>query len=118
MGQDLINTKLKLENVSKNGWIMMAKTRYVNGGVSSVSVSQVPRDDIVSTIRLHSREYAQENDVRYHHFNIAGDIEAENVHEEEEYGVRLRKGVKDGEIVSEKKPTKLKTKDPIDGLVY
>jgi len=113
LSQDLISTKLKLENVSKNGWIMMAKTRYVNGGVSSVSVNQVPNDDIVSTIRLHSTECTQENDVRYHHFNIADEIEAENVPEEEENGVRLRKGINDCEIVSRITPTKLKTKDPI-----
>merc|ERR1712243_191490 len=31
----------------------------------------------------------------------------------EEHGVRLRKGVTDGDIVSEISPTKLKTKDPI-----
>jgi len=90
----------------------MAKTRYVSGGVSSVSMSQVPSDDIVPTIRIHSRECAQENHVRYHHFNNIADeefLETENENE----GLRLRKGDKSDENVTESETTKPKIKDPI-----
>jgi len=115
LSQDLINAKLKLENVSKNGWIMMSKSRYVSGGVSSVSMCQVPCDDIVPTVRLHSRECAQENHVRYHHFNISDNDEdiPEIVPEDEKDGVRQRKGDKEDDNVPESETTKLKTKDPI-----
>jgi len=113
LSQNLINAKLKLENVSKNGWIMMAKTRYVNGGVSSVSMAQVPSDDIVPTIRLHSRECAQENQVRYHHFNIADEDCSEIVHEDKKEGLRLRKGDHSDDKVSEYDLMKPKARDPL-----
>ena len=113
LSQNLINAKLKLENVSKNGWIMMAKTRYVSGGVSSVSMAQVPSDDIVPTIRLHSRECAQENQVRYHHFNIADEDCSEIVHEDKKEGLRLRKGDHSDDKVSEYDLMKPKARDPL-----
>ena len=42
LSQDLVTNKLKLENMAKTGWIMMAKARYVSpGGVASISINQV-----------------------------------------------------------------------------
>ena len=42
LSQDLVTNKLKLENMAKTGWIMMAKARYVSpGGAASISINQV-----------------------------------------------------------------------------
>merc|ERR1712098_276769 len=59
-----------------------------------------------------SRECAQENHVRYHHFNNVADeefLETENENE----GLRLIKGDKGYENVTESETTKPKIKDPI-----
>merc|ERR1719300_2304085 len=80
--------------------------------VQLLTLSQVPSDDIVPTIRIHSRECVQENHVRYHHFNnFVGEEYFETENENE--GLRLRKGDKSDENVTESETTKPKIKDPI-----
>ena len=86
LSQDLVTAKLRLESAARAGWILLAKARYVRGGVS---MDQVPagegETEMVARVRLETRECLQDNKVRYFHHSLL-----EEGHDEEDDGLKQR----------------------------
>ena len=106
LSQDLVTAKLRLETLTKQGWLLLAKARYVSTG--GVSMTQVPTSDMVARVRVERSECSvTDNSVRYHHHNIVTDTEPSSPDNE---GVRRR--TKEQEQESDK-VTPSKSKDPL-----
>ena len=106
LGQDLVTAKLRLETLTKQGWLLLAKARYVSTG--GVSVTQVPTTDMVASVRVERSECSvMDNSVRYHHHNIVTDTEMSPPDNE---GVRRRTKEQEQENT---KVTPSKSKDPL-----
>ena len=89
LSQDLVTAKLRLESAARAGWILLAKARYVRGGVS---MDQVPagegETEMVARVRLETRECLQDNKVRYFHHSLLEEGQDEG--DEEDDGLKQR----------------------------
>ena len=110
LSQQLVTSKLRLEDVTKTGWMLMAKARFVSpAGGGCISMTQVPGDNLEAGVRVEARECVQDTKVRYHHHNLVT-----HVSDDDEEGVRRRKGEKEEDDDTDKKEKKSKTaKDPL-----
>merc|ERR1719474_1508055 len=113
LSQELINTKLKLQTLSKAGWVEMAKARYIMGP-SSVSVLQLPTVDqekpICASATVERNECVRSGgNVRHNYFSL---LSPTVTPQELPDGVRLRKP-DTGSAVQEVAVEKKKTEDPI-----
>jgi len=77
LSQELINTKMKLESLAKNGWMEMAKARYIMGP-NSVSSLQLPSVEQEKPVRAKVRSHLDQcirsdGHVRYNYFSLAVD---------------------------------------------
>ncbi|XP_023321466.1 coiled-coil domain-containing protein 115 isoform X2 [Eurytemora carolleeae] len=115
LSQELVNTKLKLEHLTKSGWMEMAKARYILGP-ASVSAIQLPSAEQEKPVLASKQIFRSEclrgdGNVRYNYFSLA-DPSTSGVEVPE--GVRLRKcEEKPGSGIEEIVPEKSLCVDPI-----
>jgi len=93
LSQELINTKLKLEDLARNGWVEMARARY-HLGPNSVSSLQLPTVDQEKPVRAQVKTHLDQcirsdGHVRYNYLSLA--IDGQRSSTDIPDGVRLRK---------------------------
>ena len=110
LSQDLVTAKLRLESAARAGWILLAKARYVRGGVS---MDQVPagegETEMVARVRLETRECLQDNKVRYFHHSLLEEGQDEG--DEEDDGLKQRGA--DGTRRGDGRKRDLNTSEPL-----
>jgi len=98
LSQDLIHAKVKLESMTKNGWIEMAKARYVMGS-NTVSATQLPQPDEESCVEAKTKLQSQlcqreGSKIKYTTFCVDKKSETDITEPQssQEDGIRKRKG--------------------------
>eukprot|EP00088_Acartia_fossae_P040861 TRINITY_DN4259_c1_g1_i2.p1 TRINITY_DN4259_c1_g1~~TRINITY_DN4259_c1_g1_i2.p1 ORF type:complete len:244 (-),score=56.04 TRINITY_DN4259_c1_g1_i2:181-879(-) len=132
LAQDLVEAKVKLEEVSKNGWMDMAKARYIMGS-TAISTLQLPKPEedsdtgIEPSATVSKQECLRDGskNVRYYHYSLnpppsAQDTTSQSKQEAAE-GLRQRKqesnngdgDTKGGSKVEEVKKRPKSLSDPV-----
>jgi len=99
LAQQLVDAKVRLEQMTKNGWMDMAKARYIMGS-TSISALQLPQADdsetIIEPVRTVDKEECIriENGVKYSNYTLnhhAGQGTPAQTATNENTGLRQRK---------------------------
>jgi len=99
LSQELVNTKIKLQELSKMGWIEMAKARYIMGP-NSVSALQIPKANQEKPVSASRTVYTSEclrgdGNVRHSYYSYTDPLIDDSDLPE---GVRRRKGTVGGGV--------------------
>ena len=81
--QELIQVKVNLEQVMREGFFLMAKSRYSNGA-QAVTLTKVPNDDpgFESNVKVYSKECLRNDcNVRFNHYSFHDDEVQDNWNE-------------------------------------